>query len=504
MEKKRSLLNVGVAVGFKIILLIGSVLVRRVLILYLGDEMNGLDSLYISIVGFLSVAELGIGSAIIFCMYKPIVDGDTAKVAALYHLIEKLYRIIGGVVMALGLCVMPFLPTLAKDYSINVNELYITYGLMLISVSVTYMFSAKIALLEAYKNNYIATTITSLARIVQDVLQIAVVLIFRSFYAYMACRIIASLVQWVLSDVFTKKPYGEVFALKEKVDKETGSYVARNVRAMFMHKLGIILVNTADGVIISAFIGVVILGKYNNYVTIMTSMTQHLILFFTPITSMIGHEFAKNNKETLVRYFNFFHAFNFALGVIFFLGYYAIIDDLIILFFGAARQMPKVISFIITYNYFIQFLRNAVVMFRDASGTFYYDRWKSLIEGVLNVILSIALVLLFPAEYKVVGVIVATIITNLTVSHVIEPYMLFKHGIGQSVRPYYLKNYLWVIVFGVALVGLDRIMLSFENRLAELFVNGIIAVGIGLLILALLFAFEKDFRYYTKKLLKRS
>lgn len=503
MDKKRGFLNVGAAVGFKIVLLVGSVLVRRFLIKYLGIEVNGLNSLYLSIIGFLAVAELGIGSAIVFCMYKPIVDREEQKVIALYRLIEKLYRIIGAFILAAGLIVMPFLPYLAKGYSISHSEMYVTFVIMLVSVVITYFYSARVSLLEAYKNNYIVTTIASSATIVQYVLQIAAVIIFKTFYAYLACRIIAVLIQWVLLWLYTSKHNPEIVKHKARIDAGTAAEVSKNVRAMFMHKIGAVLVNTADSIIISAFIGVVVLGGYSNYTSIMTSMTAILILFFTPLTSTIGHEFAKDNNESLERYFRFFHAFNYALGLIFFLGYYAVIDDVVLIFFGEGLKLSRAIVFIITYNYLIQFMRNAVVMFRDAAGTFYFDRWKSLIEGIINVILSIVFVLVFPEEYKVVGVIVATIITNLLVSHIIEPYMLFKHGMKRPASGYYIRNYLWIVIFAGALFVLDKLMVSLPSPLLDLLANGGIAVGIAAVLCIALAASEKDFRYYLRNILKR-
>ena len=90
MDKKKGLLNVIVSIAFKVLLLVGAILVRRYLIKYIGNEVNGLNSLYTSIIGFLAVAELGVGSAITFCMYKPIVEGDNDKVSALYGLFTKL------------------------------------------------------------------------------------------------------------------------------------------------------------------------------------------------------------------------------------------------------------------------------------------------------------------------------------------------------------------------------------------------------------------------------
>ena len=160
MDKKRGLLNVIVSIMFKVLLLVGAILVRRYLIKYIGDEVNGLNSLYTSIIGFLAVAELGVGSAITFCMYKPIVEWDNDKVSALYHLFTKLYLIIGAVIFVVGCALIPLLPYLAADYQNVDQNVYLTFFLMLVSVVVTYLFSSKTSLINAYKNNYITTIIT--------------------------------------------------------------------------------------------------------------------------------------------------------------------------------------------------------------------------------------------------------------------------------------------------------------------------------------------------------
>ena len=143
-----------------------------------------------------------------------------------------------------------------------------------------------------------------------------------------------------------------------------------------MHKIGGILVNTADSIIISAFIGIVILGKYSNYTTIVLAMSSVIALCFTPLTSIIGHMSVEEDGKTVERYYNFFHTFNFIMGTVFFLGYYAVIDNLVTVLFGANLILSKQITFVITLNYFIQFMRQAANLFRDATGTFYYDRWK--------------------------------------------------------------------------------------------------------------------------------
>ena len=160
MDIKKGKLNVSIAIVFKIITMIMAVVVKMVLVDICGNEVNGLNALYISIIGVLSVAELGIGSAITFCMYKPIVEKNHSVVSALYGLFQKLYLFIGAVILCGGVALTPFLHLFAKDYvELNVN-MYVTFLLILISVVATYLFSAKTSLINAYKNNYITTAIT--------------------------------------------------------------------------------------------------------------------------------------------------------------------------------------------------------------------------------------------------------------------------------------------------------------------------------------------------------
>ncbi len=500
MDKKKGLINVIVSIAFKILLLVGALLVRRFLIQYIGNEANGLYSLYTSIIGFLAVAELGVGSAITFCMYRPIVNGETQKVSALYNLFTKLYLIIGGIILVGGLVVMPFLPYFAKDYqSLDVN-LYLTFGIMLAATFISYLFSSKTSLINAYKNNYITTTINSVGMIIQYALQIVVIIYTKSFFWYLICQVLAIAVQWVATEIVARIKYADILKDKSKVDDETKHSVVKNVKALFMHRIGGVLVNTTDSIIISAFIGVVILGKYSNYTTIMVSMTGVISLFFTPLTSIIGHLCAKGDINEINKYYNFFYAFNFAVGTLFFLGYYGIIDNLITLLFGDGLEMSKMVSSVITVNYFVQFMRQATLLFRDATGTFYYDRWKPIFEGILNIVLSIGFVYLgswiFGAENAVIGVILATIVVNLTICYIIEPHVLYKYALHRSAKNFYIKNYICVILFILALGLLNVCLISCDNQVSELFINGCISICISVIPIFVLILFDKDFRYY--------
>lgn len=503
MDKKRSLLNVSVSIGFKFVIIILEIFVRRFLIRYVGNEINGLNSLYISILDFLAIAELGVGGAITYCMYQPIVDGDREKTAALYHLFQKLYWIIGAVIVVVGCAIMPLLPYLAKDYAeANVN-LYLTFALMLSSVAITYLFSAKTSLINAYKDNYIVNTVSSLGRIVQCGLQMLVLFLTGSFIWYLVCRIISSVLQWVATETIARYKHGDIIKIKCSVDSETKKEVTKNVKAMFMHKIGGILVNTADSIIISSFIGILILGKYSNYTAIVIAMTSVLTLCFTPLTSVVGHMFVEEGRETAKKYCGVFHTLNFVLGMVFFLGYYAVADNLVGVLFGAELELAKSVSFVITLNYFIQFMRQGCMLFRDATGTFYNDRWKPLFEGIINIGLSVLFVCVFPEDYKVVGVIAATIITNLFICHIIEPYVLYKHAFRSGMKQYYMQNYAYILIFGGILAALNFSMVTLENQWLELLANGGIALALSIVPCIAAIVLNRDFSNIMKNILRK-
>ena len=498
VDKRKSLINVITAVFFKIVLLVLTLFTRRFLIQYVGNEANGVFSLYTSIIGFLAIADLGIGTAIIFSMYKPIVDNDNYKISALYVLFIKVYRIIGLIILVSGLCILPALPYLAKDYNANFN-LYYTFLLMLVSIVINYLYSAKSSLINAYKNNYITTTFHSIALIIEGILQLVLLYLYKSFELYLICKIISACIEWLLTNIYFKKNHKQALDMTAKLDQGTKTEVMQKTKAMFMHKIGILLVNTSDSIIISAFISVVILGKYSNYTTIVTAMNGVLALVFTPLTSIIGHLCVRDDNNLKLKYFNFFYGINFIIGIVFYLGYYAIIDDVITICFGPNLELTKDISIVITINYFIQFMRQSVLTFRDATGTFYNDRYKPLIEGTFNIILSISLVYVC----GITGVIIATIITNLLICHTVEPYVLFKDGLEMNPKKYYLENYISIVVFLISLVAVHFAHINIENEWLSLLVNGFIAVGISLIPVVATYIYNKQFREEFNKIIKK-
>ncbi len=497
MEKKRALKNIFVSIFFNIAVLVTGIFSTRILIDTLGEQANGLNSLFFSIMSVISVVELGVGTAITFCMYKPIIEKDDTTVVSLYCLFKKFYTKIGIIVSILGLIITPFMTILAKDYTMDYN-IYILFLLMLVSVVLSYFFSAKLSLINAYKNNYITSSINYSTTIIKAILQIAVLILFQDFYLFFIVKIVSVVIQWIITNIITKKMHNEIVSRNEEIDKDLKDEVYKNIKALFTHKIGTMFVQAADGVIISTFLSVALLGKYNNYTLIIVNLTTIMSLCITPLTSMIGH-LMHESKEKFKSIFNSLYLVLFCIAIFFYLGYYAVIDSLVFMLFGETQILTKEISFIITLNTFINFMRSLVIVYKDASGTFTQDRYRPIFEGILNIILSI----LFVKIFGVTGVIIATIITNLLICHTVEPYVMFKNALNESPKKYYIKNYMCIGVFVLLLTIVHLVNINLENQYLNFLVNGFISVGISGGFILLLIIINKEFRNNIKKILIR-
>ena len=304
MNRRKALINISVSILLKIVLLIISLFSRKFLLSNLGSEAVGLYSIYVSVIGFLAIAELGIGSAITFSMYKPIVDKEIDKISALYFLYKKIYNILSIIVFLIGLVVLPFIPYLAKNYTGNYN-IYLTYFLFLLATIITYLYAYKTSFINAHMDNYITVLIYSVGKIIEAVLQIFILIYWQSFTLFIMTTLISNFIQLVATEIIFKVNYSKLLNTNKLISHDSKEDLFKKVKAMFFHKIGTILVNTTDSLIISAFISVSVLGVYSIYVLIVTSMINVINLVFTSINSVIGHSYAKNDlNKALYTIFN--------------------------------------------------------------------------------------------------------------------------------------------------------------------------------------------------------
>lgn len=501
MDKKRIFLNVGVSICSRILLLFVALLVRKMLIQYIGNDVNGLNSLYTNIIGMLAIAELGVGSAIVYSMYSPIVNGYKQKIVALYCLYRRLYQIIGFLIFGMGLIVMLFLPRLIDDYESISVDVYSSFFLSLLSVTISYFYSAKTSLIEAYRDNYITSIILTISRLVCYGLQIVTIILWQSYYVYLICQIIETLIVWGLTEIVVRRMHADIVCGKESLDLCTKKEVSKNIKAVFMHKIGGVLVDTTDSVIISIHVGVATLGLYTNYHFLAVVLAGTISLFFTPLTSIVGHLCAKDDTYEISVWFEHFYCLNYIVGFVSFLGYYAVIDNIVALCFGSDLAVSRLIIFTLTLCQFSAFMRKSCLIFKDASGLFYNDRYKPLVEGVINLILSLTLVNVLPKEFCIIGVILSTIVTSLLICHTVEPYVVFYNLFGKPPLKYCLRNYFYFGLFFVTTAIFSLLIQYRGSEFKTLVINGSLSLAVSVLVFVLLAIADPKFRIEAKFLL---
>lgn len=500
MRTRNSFFNFLANTGSTIINILLSFICRTVFIAMLGQTYLGVNGLFSNILSVLSLAELGIGGAMIFHMYDPVARGDEKASRELMNLYRRLYAIVAMVIAVAGLCLVPFLEYLIKDSNdtgLGMDYLTAVYLLYLFNTVSSYFFCYKRSITEAHQKAYINVVVGSGIQIAQFVVQILVLLITKNFIAYLlvqiACNVLTNVVTaWIADRMY---PY-----LKEDrktlPPKETRRHIYKHVSAMFLHRLGDVVVNNTDNLIMSAFVGLSSVGIYSNYLLIETSINTALNGVFGAFTASVGNLGATENKDKV---FSVYKVINF-LGFILYgyctIAFLVMYNPFIEAWAGKEYLFPMSIVLIMEMNFYVRGMRKATLIFRDAMGLYWYDRYKPIFEIVINLVVSLVLV----QKIGVAGILIGTLVSNLTTCFWIEPLVTYKHGFERSVS-HFFKTYA-IYTLTVVCVG------GFTYWLCSLFtMGGITEVALKLItctvvyngIVALLYCRTEEFRELWKQ-----
>ncbi|WP_368887073.1 hypothetical protein [Limosilactobacillus fermentum] len=211
--------------------------------------------MFTSVLSILSISELGIGSAITFCLYKPVADDNRSEIRALLSLLRNLYKIIGAIILGVGLVLIPFLPKLIHGNVPADTNIYILYLIYLLNSCVSYLgFAYKGVLFDVYQRGDITHKIQTVANIIQYALQIVVLLLFANYYWFAAMLPVSTVIVTLATRVFSKKCFPDLYPEGE-VDKETKSVIKNKVIYLAAHSIAATLTNSVDNIVISGVLG---------------------------------------------------------------------------------------------------------------------------------------------------------------------------------------------------------------------------------------------------------
>jgi len=433
-------------VGNMVSTIMGFVL-RTVFIMKLDVTLLGVDGLYGSVLTVLSLAELGIGTAMNYSLYAPVAAGDREKIKSYMQLYKKAYFIIAGVVAVIGLGIAPFLRFIIKEPgAITINELTIYYFIFLFNTVSTYFVAYKYSLVNAEQKNYIQTNIITISKLITTILQVAVILITQSFLAYLIVAAVVELLQKIFANYYLNKLYPY---LKEKnitkLSKEETKPIIENTKALVYHKVGDVARLQTDNIIISTFINVSLVGYISNYNMVLTAVSGFVNIIFNSVLSSLGNLIATESVEKqykMFRVYKFLAAWIYGLSAI---GFYYLLSPFIELCWGSDMVLGGTIVMCILIDYYFKGLRIVQSNFKTAAGVFAADKYLALIQGAVNLIISIVLV----QSIGLIGVYIGTIISGL-IANFTKPYLIYKICFDKSVLSYYKESLQYLLVLMIS------------------------------------------------------
>lgn len=459
----------------------------------------GLNSLLNDVLILLCVTEMGIGSAIVYSLYKPLSIKDTNTVKAIMALFKKVYMWVGCVIFILGLLILPFLDFFIKDNTIP--EIKIFFFIFLLIDAGGYFFSYKWLLLIADQKQYIYNYYHCIFLILLSVLQIIFLLLFKNYWSFVLimftvkfteCYYISKIVE--RSYPFLKNLGDEILSLDIKCN------IIKNTKALVLNKIANVLGNSSISIIASKYIGLAVVGQYSNYSLIIGAIASFCNNIFSSLTANIGNMLNVENELNKIKTFKALLYISAWLGSIIFTLMFICLNDLIYLWLGKEFQLENEVVIILLIMFYFDYMQNVVRIFKEGAGLYWQERYRPIAEILINISFSLALV----RYYGLTGIIIGNILAKLLTSFWIEPYILFSNAFEYSILNYFCQYFKYSIsVLMIAIFNLYITDIIFkEITVVTIILKSVLAFILANSIWIIVFSRDETFKIF-KKFLKK-
>ena len=438
--------NVKFSVICQVIVLLMSFLCRTVFIQQLGVEYLGVSGLFTNILTVLSFAEMGIGDAIIYSMYKPIAQNDTEKLKSLMKFFKKAYTIIGITVFSLGICILPFLKYLISG-DVNIKEnISCIYLLFLLNVSISYFFVYKQSLINAYQKSYIVILYQTVVTVCMNIIQIIVLLISKNYILYLVIQIVCTIAINILLSVkadkefqYIKERNAESITVSEKVE------IFKNIRALFVYKIGSVTLNGTDNILISMLLGLTDVGVASNYQLLLNSIETILNKVKSSFIASVGNlNVTEGAQQQYYVFKKMFMIIAWLYGLCS-IGIMLHANSLIKLWIGQSYSVSSLTLFALTLNFYVTGVHSVSFTYRTTLGLFRQGQFAPVVATVVNIVLSVILA----KQMGLAGIFLATPISRILGMGIFDPVLIYK-----SFKKNPLKYYVMYIAYAACFLAI--------------------------------------------------
>lgn len=475
-------------------------LLARVFFLhYLNQTYLGLNGLFTNVLTMLSLVELGVGPAMAYSLYKPLADHDVERLKSHMAFYKKAYVTIGLAIAALGLAFLPFY-TVFMDEVPDIPHLNTIYLLFVANTVVSYFYSYKRSLIICDQKKYIETAVHYGAYFLLNVVQIIFLALTKNYVVFLMLQVLST---WLENFILARKADKLYPFLREKnvrpMDKTDSQVIFRNVAAMSMHKVGAVVVNSTDNILISKLIGLASAGLYSNYYTIIHPLQTITNQIFESIVASVGNLTATvkdGNVEHLME--TFYDVFFFAFWIFTFCSICLLnlLHPFIEFMWLRNRGwlLDNATLYVLVLNFYLYGMRRPVLTFRDATGAFWNDRFKPIFESIINLVASI----LLAKPFGIAGIFLGTLVSTVTTSLWVEPMVLYHNVFYAHMRKYFARFFSYTAVGLVICVITTWLCGHVGYSLISILPRALICLTVPNLLLLVVFYRTKEFQYFRR------
>lgn len=469
---------------------------RTVVLYLLGSQYLGLGTLFTSILSFLSLTELGISSAINYAMYKPLAYGDYTEVGTLLNFYKKIYRIIGFVMLSIGLIIIPLIPYLISGYiptDINISILYIIY--LLSSVCSYFFCGYRTCLLSASQREDIVSKIGIVVLLFNNIGQIVVLCLFKNYYAFAIVPIIGAIVNNVSCTIVSKRLYPEIIC-QGKIDIKTKKALRKKISGLFGTKLNSVVVHQADALVISSFLGLETLAAYGNYYYIMNAISAFIIVVFTSLTASVGNKLAIDDIEDnyqLFKRISFLNSWMVGIACSCFISIY---QPFMKIWTKGKLMLPMGVVVLLVIYFFVYQVQRTILTYKDAAGLWYEDRYRPYVSMICNLALNIFLVKII----GLYGIIISSIIAFL-ISLPWSNYVLYHFLFNRKSVLNLLEIFKWFFITVLACSLCYLLCSLFAENLIGIILRIFACLLVSNVIFIFVFRNRDEFLFFCKKII---
>ncbi len=409
MNRKELITKNSIAsVSAQLITIIATFVVRKILIQYIGIEYLGLNTVLLDVLNMLSLSELGVQTAIVFRLYKPLAYDDKEKINEIILLLKKIYRIVSLIIFCAGVGFLPFAKKVIKDVSISEQTIYISFFILLISICSSYLLSYKRALLYADQKQYVISIVEGGITFLCSIMRIISIIVGRSFYLYLSVSIIQNIFSNLLLEIYCKKRYTWL-STKGAVSTLLKKNIYADIKNVFAGKLAGFIYGSTDNLLISSIISTVAVGYVGNYKSVTNVAKIVMSYMFLPMQPMIGNYLETEDKKSAYTLFDKYSFVRYVTACISLIPLLLFTQGIIKEWIGEEYLLEWIIVCFISVDLYFSCIQGPAGEYIIALGWFRYDRNINLLGTVANIFVSLVLI----NSLGIKGVLIGTIISQI-------------------------------------------------------------------------------------------